>query len=158
MFISACVLIIDRQRHRLYYANAGQDPPIFVRNHTRETVLLETNGMVLGIDRNAAYPTEEQALEPGDTICLYTDGITEARDSSGEEFGYQNLEARVLAGVAIGLSMESIVENIFDAVQQHAHAESRHDDTTLMMVRYRPEELESPAETAEGEPELNAKA
>ncbi|MHB0936315.1 MAG: PP2C family protein-serine/threonine phosphatase [Armatimonadota bacterium] len=146
MFITACVLIIDQKRHTFLYANAGQDAPIFVRNRTRETVLLETGGLVLGIDRKATYPTEEQELEPGDTLCLYTDGITEARDAAGEEFGYQNLEARVLAGVAIGLSLESIVENIFEAVQQHAYRESRHDDTTLMMVRYRPEELETMAE------------
>ena len=144
MFISACVLIVDRQRHKFLYANAGQDAPIFVRNHTRETVLLETGGLLLGIDRNASYPTEEQDLEPGDTLCLYTDGVTEARDVNGEEFGYQTLEARVLAGVAIGLSLDSIVENIFDAVQQHARGEGRHDDTTLLLMRYRPEE-EQPA-------------
>jgi len=153
MFISACVLVIDVPRRRLQYANAGQDPPIFIRNRTRESVLLETGGLLLGIDRNATYPTEEQVLETGDTLCLYTDGITEARDAGGEEFGYQNLEARVLAGVAIGLSLDSIVENIFDAVQQHAHAEGRHDDTTLLMVRYHPEELEHQA-AAKGEAEV----
>jgi len=154
MFISACVLIVDQQRHLLSYANAGQDPPIFARNRTRETMQLETNGLVLGIDPEAIYPTDEQTLEPGDTLCLYTDGITEARDANGEEFGFQNLEARMLAGVAIGLSLESIVDNIFDAVQQHAHAESRHDDTTLLMVRFRPDELERPAK--ENEAEINA--
>ena len=140
MFISACVIVIDLKRGRLLFANAGQDAPIFVRNHTRETVLLETGGLVLGVDADAAYPSEEQQLEPGDTLCLYTDGITEARNPGGEEFGYQNLEARVMAGVAIDLSLEAIVANIFDAVQEHAHGERRHDDTTLMMLRYRPEE------------------
>jgi serine phosphatase RsbU (regulator of sigma subunit) len=139
MFISACVLILDLAHHRLAYSNAGQDPPVFVRAHSRETVLLETGGLVLGIDEAAAYPTAQLMLEPGDTLCLYTDGVTEARSPDNEEFGYDNLEARVQAGVAVGLSAEEIATNIFEAVNQHMHDEMRHDDTTLLVVRYQPE-------------------
>jgi len=139
MFISACVAVIDLEQHRLYYANAGQDPPVFVREHTRDTVLLETGGLVLGIDEHATYPTEEKVLEPGDTLCFYTDGVTEARNLSAEEFGYHNLEARVQSGVAVGLSADAIAENIFDAVNQYARGKARHDDVTLVVVRYLPE-------------------
>jgi len=140
MFISACVIILDLDRHRLYYANAGQDPPVFVRDRTREIVLLETGGVVLGVDATASYPTEEQHLEPGDTLCLYTDGVVEARDPEGNEFGHPSLEARVQAGVAVGLTADAIAENIFDAVNQHIRGERRRDDTTLVVLRYRPEE------------------
>ncbi len=65
MFISACVAVIDLEQHRLFYANAGQDPPVFVREQTRDTVLLETGGLVLGIDEHATYPTEEKSSRPG---------------------------------------------------------------------------------------------
>ncbi|MHB9130741.1 MAG: PP2C family protein-serine/threonine phosphatase [Armatimonadota bacterium] len=143
MFITACVLVVDLEHHRLWYANAGQDPPVFVRERTRDTVLLSTGGLVLGVDANADYPTEEQHLEPGDTLCLYTDGITEARNPETEEFGYQNLEARVQAGVALGLPAEGIAENIFDAVNQYARGEARHDDMTVVVMRYRPNERDS---------------
>ena len=139
MFISACVAIIDLEQHRLWYANAGQDPPVFVRSHTRDTVLLETGGLVLGIDEHASYPTEEKQLEPGDTLCFYTDGVTEARNPSAEEFGYHNLEARVQSGVAVGLSAEAIAGNLFEAVTQFARGQARHDDVTLVVVRFRPD-------------------
>lgn len=140
MFISACVAVIDLEHHRLLYANAGQDPPVFVREHTRDTVLLETGGLVLGVDEHATYPTEETSLEPGDTLCFYTDGVTEARNPESEEFGYHNLEARVQSGVAVGLPAEAIAGNIFEAVMQYARGRARHDDVTLVVVRYRPDE------------------
>ena len=148
MFISACVLTIDMAHRRLYYANAGQDPPVFVRDHTRKTVLLETGGLVLGVDQDAAYPTEEQRLEPGDTLCLYTDGVVEARSPEGTEFGYGALEARVQAGVAVGLRADAIADNIFEAVNEHIRGGRRHDDTTLVVIRFRPE-----AEAVDGETE-----
>ena len=140
MFISACVVIIDLDRRRLIFANAGQDPPVLVRHATREIVALETGGLLLGIDPQASYPTEEFALESGDTLCLYTDGITEARNARGEEFGHENLQARVQASVALGLPAEGIADNIYEAVAQHLQGEARHDDMTLLVMRFRPEE------------------
>ena len=141
MFISACVIILDLDNHRLLYANAGQDPPVFVRgNATHEMVLLETGGLVLGVDANAGYPTEEQRLEPGDTLCLYTDGVIEARDQDGKEFGYLSLEGRIQAGVALDLSAQAIADNVFEAVHQHFHGVRQRDDITLVVLRYRPQE------------------
>ena len=142
MFISACVVVVDFARHRLTYANAGQDPPIFVREATRDTIELSTGGLVLGIDAAATYQTEELALGAGDTLCLYTDGITEARNPQGDEFGYDNLTARLQAAVALGLPAEGIADNIFDAVSRFVRGEARHDDMTLLVLRYRPDERE----------------
>ncbi len=139
MFITACVIMIDLEQRRLRYASAGQDPPVYLRAHAHEPVLLESGGLVLGIDEHAVYPMEEQTLEPGDTLCLYTDGITEARHPEEGEFGAQNLEARVQAGVAVGLSAEAIVDNIFEAVQQYTRGERHRDDMTLLVARYLPE-------------------
>lgn len=140
MFISACVVVIDFSRQRLIFANAGQDPPILVRGRTRNIIPFETGGIVLGVDKNATYQSEELTLESGDTLCLYTDGITEARNPVGDEFGYENLQARVQSAVAIGLPAEGIAENIYDAVMQHINGGARHDDMTLLVVRFRPEE------------------
>ncbi|HEX2950563.1 MAG TPA: PP2C family protein-serine/threonine phosphatase [Armatimonadota bacterium] len=140
MFISACVVVIDFTRQRLIFANAGQDPPIFIRERTRDIVPFETGGLLLGIDEHTTYQSEEIALEPGDTLCLYTDGITEARNPDGDEFGVENLQARVQSAVAVGLPAEGTAENIFDAVAQHVHGGARHDDMTLLVVRYQPEE------------------
>ncbi len=138
MFISACLVILDPARHTVRYASAGQDAPIYARRQRHETVQLETGGLLLGIDDHARYPSEEQRLEPGDTLCLFTDGVSEARNPEGEEFGLANLTARVMAGVAIGLTADAIAENVVDAVHQHAAGERRHDDMTLLVIRFQP--------------------
>ncbi len=140
MFISTCIIVIDINAHRLTYANAGQDPPVFVRGTTYNTVLLETGGLVLGVDEHATYPTETQTLHPGDTLCLYTDGITETRSPDGEEFGYDSLEGRVQAAVGLHLSAEEIAANIYDAVLTHMRGNPPHDDMTLLAIRFVPEE------------------
>ncbi|HEY3416268.1 MAG TPA: PP2C family protein-serine/threonine phosphatase [Armatimonadota bacterium] len=139
MFISACVVTIDPKEHTLFYASAGQDPPVFVQAKSRSTVLLETGGIVLGVEEHTTYPTESVSLEPGDTLCLYTDGITEARNADGDEFGYQDLEARVQAGVALDLSADGIADNLFEAVAHHARGVARRDDMTIVLMRYHPE-------------------
>lgn len=135
MFITACIIIIDREQGMLRYANAGQDAPVFVRPGTGEAIHLETGGLVLGIDQLATYPTEEQHLLPGDTICLYSDGITEARNAAGAEFGTEDLEARVQAAVGINLPAEQIADNIFEAVNQFSQGSTHRDDMTLVVVR-----------------------
>ena len=140
MFISACVASIDLEAHTLAFASAGQDPPLFVHEHTRETVRLDSSGIVLGVDKTASYTVARFDLEPGDTLCLYTDGITEARNPDAEEFGDDNLAARVQSAVAIGLPADGIAENIFEAVTQFVQGEARHDDMTLLVMRYHPEE------------------
>ena len=147
MFISACIVVIDMEHHSLSFANAGQDPPVLVREGDHSFIELISGGLLLGIDEHASYPTEAIALHSGDALCLYTDGITEARSPGGDEFGYDTLRARVQAAVGLGLPAEGIAENIFDAVTQHQHGESRHDDMTLLVMRYRPEERETPAAT-----------
>jgi serine phosphatase RsbU (regulator of sigma subunit) len=140
MFISACILTIDIQEHRLTYANAGQDPPVFVRGASYDTQLLETGGLVLGVDERAKYPTETHTLHPGDTLCLYTDGITETRNPEGEEFGYDNLEGRVQAAVGLHLRADALAANIFDAVITHMRGNPPHDDMTLLAIRFVPDE------------------
>jgi len=137
MFISACVMVLDPARARFAYANGGQDPPLLIRARGNEIVPLDAGGLVLGVDAHAAYPTGAQTLEPGDTLCLYTDGITEARSALGVEFGDDSLIARARAGVGIDLSAEAIADNIFDAVNTYIQGAARRDDQTLVVVRYR---------------------
>ena len=155
MFISACVVVLDPAHHAFSYAGAGQDAPIFVRAHSHETVHLDNGGLLLGIDDQAYYTTETQRLEAGDTLCLFTDGISEARNPAGEEFGLANLEARVLAGVAIGLTAEAIAENVIEAIHQHAAGERRHDDMTLLILRNHQETLAASDDTSLAEIMVN---
>jgi sigma-B regulation protein RsbU (phosphoserine phosphatase) len=90
-FISFCYCVLDTAEGILTYSNAGHYPPAVVRaNGTIER--LEHGGPVFGVIADAEYEQAEIALQPGDRLVLFTDGLTEARDAAGEEFG----EARLL--------------------------------------------------------------
>jgi sigma-B regulation protein RsbU (phosphoserine phosphatase) len=85
-FITFCFAWIDPARQRVIYVNAGHNPPLLVRANGRVDRLTE-GGLVLGVFPDATFAQEEVPATPGDRLVFYTDGITEARSASGEEFG-----------------------------------------------------------------------
>jgi sigma-B regulation protein RsbU (phosphoserine phosphatase) len=91
-FVTFCYLRLDTRERRLTYANAGHNPPLLLR--TDGTVeRLTAGGTVLGVFPEAAYDEAELPLAPGDRLIVYTDGITEAEDPGGHEYGEERLIA-----------------------------------------------------------------
>ena len=131
-FVTFFYGLLDFKKHRLCYANAGHNPPILLR-HGDEPRLLETGGPVLGILPNCDFEEAEVALEPGDTLLLYSDGFPEAMNRQFEEFGEERLLA-TLQEVRGGRSAV-IVENLFDAVKEHSRDAPQTDDMTVVVVR-----------------------
>jgi serine phosphatase RsbU (regulator of sigma subunit) len=103
-FVTAFLAQIDCQRGELTCCNAGQFPPILVRSNG-QTALLETGGPLLGAIEDAEFHAEGLTLEPGDVLVVYSDGVLECRNASGEEFG-----------------LDRILESVRCAKQQSAHA------------------------------------
>jgi sigma-B regulation protein RsbU (phosphoserine phosphatase) len=117
---------------RLRYVNAGHNPPVIVRaGGTRET--LAEGGMVLGLFDSVPYADGEAELRPGDVLVVYSDGVTEAWDEAGEEFG----EGRVadLATALRGLSAAEIHERLLEAVETHTNHAKSTDDSTLIVLK-----------------------
>lgn len=141
MFISSSVVVIDLQQHTLAYSNAGHNPPVMIRGGDNSTVELNSGGILLGVNEVSNYPTETIPLKSGDLLCLYTDGITETQNPEGNQFGYENLAARIKSAVALKMPAEAIAENIYEAVSSHLNGGMRKDDLTLLIMRYSPEEL-----------------
>jgi len=115
------------------YTNAGHNPPYVLRRDGTMTELTE-GGMVLGLFGSAQYESRTVALEPGDQIVLFTDGVVEARNTAGDEFGEERL--RALLRESAGMTSEKIVERIHDAVMGFADKTPQHDDITMMVVSY----------------------
>ena len=88
--------------------------------------------MPLGIDADAGYAVEAVPLAPGDTLLLYTDGVTEARDVHGEQFGEAAL-ADLLAHTA-GATPEETVAAVRDAVDRHLAGSRRSTDDLAVLV------------------------
>ena len=115
----------------LRYANCGHNPPLLIRENGKVERLTATS-TVLGLFSDWECVTSEVALHTGDTLVIYTDGITEAPDTAGEEFG----EARLIEAICSQrhLSTRQLVASVHAAVQQ-VSAGIQADDLTLVIGR-----------------------
>jgi phosphoserine phosphatase RsbU/P len=116
----------------LTYCNAGQEPPLLVR---RDGVAsLDVGGPVLGLLSVATYDCGTVPLSPGDLVIVCSDGVTEARNTAGEEFERDRLIATV--GSSHGAKAETVVAQLLAAVRAFSAGASQADDITVLVLRY----------------------
>jgi phosphoserine phosphatase RsbU/P len=130
--ITAFIAELDIATRSLTWVNAGHNPPILVK---RDGVLqhLEDGGLPLGAFVASRYKNGSTELHPGDTLYIYTDGVIEALNESGEEYGEERLASQVGAlrstGAAAGL------KQILESVDRFAAATPQYDDITCLVLR-----------------------
>jgi sigma-B regulation protein RsbU (phosphoserine phosphatase) len=135
MFVTAFHGVIDLRTGALRYCNAGHNPPYLLRaDGGREA--LKATGLPFGIDADLPYRIAETQLRPGDTLFLFSDGITEAFNLADEEFGAARLEAALEA--ARGKDAASLVADILAATADFAAGAEQSDDITLLALVYAP--------------------
>ena len=117
---------------RLTYVNAGHNAPI-LRRKNGELEKLETGGLPLGIKADAAYETASLELRPGDTLILFTDGVVEAFNESGEEFGNERWLATI-RGLPDWNGQQSL-KYLMERVDQFVGATRQADDITCLVFR-----------------------
>jgi serine phosphatase RsbU (regulator of sigma subunit) len=123
----------DDKEQRLRYANCGHLSALLLR-HDNSLERLDSTATVLGLFKEWDCSVAESQLLSGDTLVLYTDGITEAFNEAGEEFGEQRL-IEVLRRRR-ELSAEALLASIIDDVR-HFNSHEQHDDITLIVARCR---------------------
>jgi phosphoserine phosphatase RsbU/P len=96
-FVTFCFAWLDPSGRSLAYANAGHNPPLLVHADGCVERLAEA-GVVMGIFPDASYATASRPLNPGDRLLFFTDGVTEARNGNGDEFGDERLAAAARSG------------------------------------------------------------
>jgi serine phosphatase RsbU (regulator of sigma subunit) len=117
----------------LSYCNAGQEPPLVVR---RDGVTwLEEGGPVLGLLSIATYERGTTRLLPGDLVVVCSDGVTEARNRSGEEFGRDRLVQAMVA--SHGQKPDLVLERLLEDVRRFSEGAAQADDITALVLRYR---------------------
>jgi sigma-B regulation protein RsbU (phosphoserine phosphatase) len=131
-YATALLVAIEEGSGRLDYANAGHNPGLLVR-HGGEVAQLGPTGVPLGLLPGAPYRGAAVELEPGDTVVLYTDGITEATNDEDEELGLERLAALCREHRADRLEVLAVA--IAEAVAAFAGDRPRGDDQTLLLVR-----------------------
>ncbi len=133
LFITLFYGILDPIGGTLTYCNAGHNPPYLIRSSDQESVeSLTRTGIAMGIETNSTWSTDTVAIEPGDILVLYTDGIPDARDQDGDFF---NDEAIIeIVRENIGRSAHEIQSSIINEVQNFSSDTPQDDDITLMVL------------------------
>ena len=134
LFVTLFYGILNPETGEFVYANAGHNPPYVVQHAGTVSPLPMTGGMAVGVMPGLPYAEDATTLAPGDTMFLYTDGITEAMNVDDEEFTEARLEA-VLAG-GHDLPVDSVLENVTGAVVNFAAGAEQSDDITCIVLRY----------------------
>jgi len=119
---------------RLMYCNAGQNPPLlFSAAGVRK---LETGGMIVGLFPHATYEQEEVQLTAGDLLAVFSDGVSEALNPAGDEYG----EARIQEVVAQNwpAPSDAVLQTLLASVRGFAQGAPQNDDVTALVVRYMP--------------------
>lgn len=137
MFISMAYAIIDRNSPTISLCRAGHDAPLLYCARDKSVSKINPPGMAVGIDSGGVFNRVTAdfslTLERDDCLILYTDGVTEALDSQGEEFGMANVIKSILASAPEGAAQ--MIAKLTDDLRTFVGSHPQHDDITLIVIR-----------------------
>lgn len=134
MFVTVFYGILNIRTGELVFSNAGHNPPLLIDHAGHVTKVPVPGGIALGILPGAPYTDVRLTMGRDDTLFLYTDGVSEANDPTGAEFGMDKLMAELTA--APNLSPEALTEKVVAAVAAFSDTAPQHDDITCLALRY----------------------
>ncbi len=133
-FASLVYLEIVNGSGEVQFVNAGHMPPVLLRGE--ELRELDRGSAALGILANADYRTQSITLQAGDILCVYSDGLTEARNERGEFFGDDRFR-RLLSRLG-SLTAAQIGNHLLERIRRFTGDARQHDDISLLLLRYMP--------------------
>jgi serine phosphatase RsbU (regulator of sigma subunit)/pSer/pThr/pTyr-binding forkhead associated (FHA) protein len=131
-YVTFFLAALEPETGRLAYVNAGHNPPVLVRGSGRVDPLVQ-GGTVLGMFENTPYAEGAAAMEAGDTLLIYSDGISETFDPDGNEFGERGLAA--VAQRARGLDAGALQDEILRELDRFSVGAKATDDRTLIVLK-----------------------
>ena len=136
MFVTIGCGLLHLESGRIRYASAGHEPPLLRSLEGAVQPLATENGVAIGIEASAEYLLSEGFMAPGDTLVLFTDGVTEAEAEDRSLWGIERLTT--LLREAPDGNPDALVKRIVDAVSAHASGYHATDDLTVLAVRFNP--------------------
>jgi phosphoserine phosphatase RsbU/P len=138
-FISATFFVVDTKTKKIQYARAGHCPVLFYRSATQKAEYLKDKGTALGMIKSRDYcnfiENNEIDYASGDVMVLYTDGITEAKDSKGDEFGYDHLRDAVME--VKEQQPRQMQDFLIKKLYEYSGSDQINDDYTTMIVKFK---------------------
>ncbi len=135
MFITLFAGILDLSTGMLAFCNAGHDPPFLVQPGALPRAVEGPGGLALGVFEEFDYEAETMALQPGEILCLTTDGVSEATNAAEELMGRARA-AEALAGLAPGMGATAALETLQAAVDAFVAGAEPSDDITMLALRW----------------------
>ena len=132
-YVTLLLAELNVEQHTVRYINCGHNPALLLRAQTGEVATMGSSCPPLGMFARAACSVSESELHSGDILVFYTDGLVEAENASGEQFGMDRLVA-VVKGNSI-LPAERIMTNLFQAAVGFHGGFSFNDDVTILVVK-----------------------
>lgn len=133
MFVTMWVGVLDLQTGQLKYSSAGHNPPVLVRNSSA-LFMEKCQGLPLGVFQGNEYPLNECSMKKGDTLLLYTDGITEAEGPGNVLFGDDRL-LEVCSSASSGCP-EILCQTVLNSVNAHVAGCNQSDDITILCFTF----------------------
>lgn len=134
MFVTLILGIIDIHTGQIGYANAGHNPPIIMTKHGECDFVQGISGPVVGAIEGMDYHNLHLTLTPGDSLFLYTDGVTEATNPQFELFSDERLLQTIRH--AHGASPESLIHHIRSRLSEFVTDAPQSDDITMLIITY----------------------
>lgn len=134
MFVTLFLAVVDINSGEVHYASAGHNPPLFIPKGRTADWLPPLNEPVAGAMEGIPYTTRSMIMEPGDTLFVYTDGVTEAMDSSQTLYSEERLLEKV--NQAGQLSATELVKVIDTSIKEFTGGAEQSDDITMLALQY----------------------
>jgi len=131
-YVTLLVGEIDTNKRKIHYVNCGHNPALLFRARTGTLTRLDASCPPIGLSPEEICELASENLVAGDVLIFYTDGVTEAENRLGEEFGMERLSATVLSGSS--LSAEDLMSNIYNAAADFC-GDNFNDDVTILVVK-----------------------
>jgi sigma-B regulation protein RsbU (phosphoserine phosphatase) len=132
-YVTLLLAEIDADKKTLHYVNCGHNPALLFRSDTGKVTRLNSSCAPIGISPEESCELASADLAAGDVLVFYTDGVTEAQNDLGEEFGTERLSALLERGSS--LSAESLRSAIFSSVADFCNRVGFADDVTILVVK-----------------------
>jgi serine phosphatase RsbU (regulator of sigma subunit) len=138
-FVTVFFAVLDASSGQLTYANAGHNPAFLVgtNGHAAPQPLRHT-GIPLGMFPEMIWQQNAVQMSAGDILVMYTDGVTEAQDGDGREFGEDRLLNDVEKGMSSGQDLRTITSRIFHSIHEFVGDAPQFDDVTMVLLRRTP--------------------
>ncbi|MEG9862853.1 MAG: SpoIIE family protein phosphatase [Parvularculales bacterium] len=135
MFTTLFFAALNASSGKLEFVNGGHNPPLLIHSDGSSTYMVDALGVALGVVPDRKYENHSIQLKPGDTVFMYTDGVTEAEDHKEKQFGVERLQKMFADEPPTGA--QDVTDRVFKAVDEFGGDAEQYDDITCLTLYWK---------------------